>query len=262
MKDVGLLFDLDGTLLNNRGEVTEYTAAALQACAAAGYRMGVCTGRNYALIRESIIAPYFDASAVHITSNGARVSDGSSQTLQAIEIKHDAVQDLVNRFHTSNIFLHQENHTAVSDVAYDHYRAFKGENLPIIKLSKVAEYTATQVTIVGASRESLVAAELETELCWQIMQYPDGNWYADVTADTVTKATAFPVWTQETGVATENIIAFGNGKNDTELFEAAGKSVAVANADEGIKQRATDFTTSNDQDGVARYLYSLLRKET
>ena len=42
------------------------------------------------------------------------------------------------------------------------------------------------------------------------------------------------------------------------MFEVAGLSVAVANASEDIKNKVDYITLSNDEDGVALFLESLL----
>lgn len=52
----------------------------------------------------------------------------------------------------------------------------------------------------------------------------------------------------------ENLIVFGDGKNDIDMFQIADKSYAVANAHNDLKQYATEVILSNDEDGVARWL--------
>ena len=62
-------------------------------------------------------------------------------------------------------------------------------------------------------------------------------------------------------VSLENIIFFGDGLNDLEIFESEVFSVAMSNALEEIKSKANDITISNDEDGVAIYLEKLLNQE-
>lgn len=52
----------------------------------------------------------------------------------------------------------------------------------------------------------------------------------------------------------EKLIAFGDGKNDIDMFQIADESYAVANAHEELKKYATAVILSNDEDGVARWL--------
>jgi len=54
------------------------------------------------------------------------------------------------------------------------------------------------------------------------------------------------------------LTVFGDNYNDIGMFELANKAVAVANAQEGVKEKADIVLPhTNDEDGVARYLESL-----
>lgn len=53
----------------------------------------------------------------------------------------------------------------------------------------------------------------------------------------------------------EYIVAFGDGKNDMEMFEIADESYAVENAVDELKAIATGVIDSNEKDGVAKWLY-------
>ena len=50
------------------------------------------------------------------------------------------------------------------------------------------------------------------------------------------------------------VYAFGDGKNDIDMFEIADESYAVENANADLKKIATAVIPSNDEDGVARWL--------
>ncbi len=52
----------------------------------------------------------------------------------------------------------------------------------------------------------------------------------------------------------DRVVAFGDGRNDIDMFELADESYAVQNADEQLKKYATSFISSNDEDGVAHWL--------
>ena len=54
----------------------------------------------------------------------------------------------------------------------------------------------------------------------------------------------------------EKLIVFGDGKNDIDMFELADESYAVQNAHEDLKKYATAIISSNDEDGVAKWLDS------
>ena len=58
----------------------------------------------------------------------------------------------------------------------------------------------------------------------------------------------------------KNTIAIGNDYNDISMFNKSGYSVCVANASEEIKNMVDYVTSSNDDDGVAIFLESILKK--
>lgn len=51
-----------------------------------------------------------------------------------------------------------------------------------------------------------------------------------------------------------NLVVFGNGKNDIDMFELADESYAVQNAHEELKKYATAIISSNDEAAVAHWL--------
>lgn len=61
-----------------------------------------------------------------------------------------------------------------------------------------------------------------------------------------------------TGFDLSKLTVFGDNFNDVGMFELAGISVAMANAQEGVKQKASVVLPhTNDEDGVAKYLQGL-----
>jgi len=57
------------------------------------------------------------------------------------------------------------------------------------------------------------------------------------------------------GISLEKTTVFGDNMNDMGMFKVAKNSIAVANALDVLKDRASlVLPHSNDEDGVARYL--------
>lgn len=52
----------------------------------------------------------------------------------------------------------------------------------------------------------------------------------------------------------DRLVCFGDGLNDIPMFEVADECYAVGNADERLKELATDVILPNTEDGVARFL--------
>ena len=73
----------------------------------------------------------------------------------------------------------------------------------------------------------------------------------------VSKAEGIKAYLKYKDISIEQVITFGDAQNDIEMLAEAGLGVAMANADDSIKAIAKDTTLSNDEDGVAHYLFKL-----
>ena len=62
---------------------------------------------------------------------------------------------------------------------------------------------------------------------------------------------SLPLLIKEIGMTKEEMIAVGDGFNDLSMIQYAGLGVAMANAQEIVRQNADYITLSNEEDGVA-----------
>jgi hydroxymethylpyrimidine pyrophosphatase-like HAD family hydrolase len=86
-----------------------------------------------------------------------------------------------------------------------------------------------------------------------------GLGYVEITAPGVDKASGLAVVAAELGILPADVCVFGDMPNDVPMFQWAGwRRVAVANAHPEVLALADEVTASNDADGVAAWLESLL----
>ena len=62
------------------------------------------------------------------------------------------------------------------------------------------------------------------------------------------------------GIEREEIMAFGDGKNDLKMLETVGVGVAMANSVPEVLEAADLVTESNDRDGVAKIIEKYVLK--
>ena len=95
-----------------------------------------------------------------------------------------------------------------------------------------------------------------------IMQdsFKDNQWI-EMTMKGVSKYSAIKNLASYLGIQNEEIIAFGDGRNDIDMIKNCGYGVALENALPEVKAVAKDVTSySHDQDGVIRYLESIIKQ--
>jgi hydroxymethylpyrimidine pyrophosphatase-like HAD family hydrolase len=79
----------------------------------------------------------------------------------------------------------------------------------------------------------------------------------EIAAAGVSKASALTRVCAEHGIASADVVAFGDMPNDLPMLRWAGHAVAVANAHADLLAAADEVTASNDDAGVARVLERL-----
>ena len=64
--------------------------------------------------------------------------------------------------------------------------------------------------------------------------------------------------TEYLGLSRENVAAFGDADNDTDMIEYAGTGIAMENAAPHLKEIADHITLHHDKDGVAYAFRNIL----
>ena len=80
---------------------------------------------------------------------------------------------------------------------------------------------------------------------------PFRTYFLELVPKGIDKAQSLAVLLKEIGMTKEEMIAVGDGFNDLSMIQYAGLGVAMANAQEIVRQNADYITLSNEEDGVA-----------
>ena len=81
----------------------------------------------------------------------------------------------------------------------------------------------------------------------------------DVMKDGISKANALQRLSESLGIKREEIVAIGDQYNDIDLIEYAGLGIAVANAEDALKEKADIVTLSNNnEDAVSEAIESIV----
>ena len=78
--------------------------------------------------------------------------------------------------------------------------------------------------------------------------------WMDLSPVGVSKASGLQHVCDELGVDAQDALAIGDGRNDLEMFAWAGRSVAMGQAIDEVRQAADDVTATVDEDGAAQEL--------
>lgn len=88
------------------------------------------------------------------------------------------------------------------------------------------------------------------------------RYYLDVTHPLANKGHGLTALAKTVGLSPTEIAVVGDGNNDIPMFAHAGFSVAMGNASDEVKARASAVTASNDDDGFAQAIEHLILRRT
>lgn len=261
--------DLDGTLLNSDAQVSPRTRAALDAARAAGIPVVPVTARQPLGLRAIAAGTGFDEWAlcsngslgVHLTTRELLFADElAPETLRTVaEALTASVPDLVfaSVRDGGEGFVAQHGYAAVAHFN-DHKRdpqTMGGVPLEQVLDAPTLKLVIRHSEIAPRALYDLLSASGLTGFGATLSGAP----FLEVMAEGVSKATGLAQLCAHLGIDPSEVVAFGDALNDVEMLHWAGRSVAVANAEQAAKDAADEVTESNDDDGVALVIERIVR---
>ena len=269
-----IVFDLDGTLLNRRSEVSSHTRETLQRLGQRGIAYTVATGRTLHAARDLLQGHGF--SLPHIYKNGVMIwlpdSDhySHSNLLTQVEIRR-VFEAFLEQGVTPFIFtVEPGNHHAVyhpplqNKVERRLAKVFSDERG--LALSPVADIPAdADITNISALGErapieavaQLVRAEPHLVAYAGIAIEGEDLHWIDIHHSAASKGDAVARLKEELGIS--RVICFGDSDNDLSMFALADESYAPSNARDDVKAAATAVIGHHDEDGISEFLRERFR---
>jgi Cof subfamily protein (haloacid dehalogenase superfamily) len=260
-----IVCDLDGTLLNSEKNISPANIEAVRLARERGIFVTICTGRVPEMMEA--YSRLLEIDGLFIAANGAVVADAKSgatpfrrcadnvQLARLLEYCLERGLDYVAAAVDGCYYTRNSRRIK----RFEQYNEIAARD----KLRQIPVYPLGEDTAALAGREiyKVLVSGLDgpqlRETAAYIESLEDLGWTSsepgmlDVGASGVNKGTGVAGLARLMGFAKEEICVFGDYYNDIPMFEEAGFSIAMGNADEKVKSRATALTAANDEDGVA-----------
>ncbi len=256
-----IISDLDGTLLNSKHQISDYTKSVFQQLYDENYLIIIATGCHHLdafPIIETLGLPVY-----LVSSNGARIHSPTKELLFSFDIPSDAIKSILNMDIDSNITTvlfqeavwqtNKENKKLNSFQKEMHY-------LPeIVNFKTMEDCGAIKLFFSHDNHQTLV--ELRDRILAvnpidfsHAFSLPFCLEFMDKSVD---KSVAILKILEKENFTFEQTISFGDGFNDERMLEANGIGVIMENAVETLKVKLShlEIISSNDMDGVATYLH-------
>ncbi len=259
--------DIDGTLLNSAKQVTDTTAAMLQAARQeAGVRIVLATARPPRSVMSIYTRLGLDTPLINY--NGALVYDplakrvlmhkpiGCKTSRQIIDLARSVYPEVVvsaeildrwytDRFDPSLVTETGRRFRPNVIAPVDQWLTQAVTKLLLLGEPENLEKIAGAVTAKFRRQVTIIQTE------WHLLQ---------ITHVTVSKAQALRVVAGEVGVSSEQVMAIGDNANDVGMLKWAGIGVAMGNASPTVRAAADYVTDHHDADGAAKAIHEIVIK--
>lgn len=260
--------DIDGTLMNDRKEITKEVNDAIQAAKAKGVKVVICTGRPIVGVQSIMEELKLNEEEDYvITFNGALVQNTYSKDVESqITLTYENLKELyelslklhspLHFFDTENLYTPNKEisrytiHEAHINQIPLHYR-------PIDEVPK--DMLIPKVMFIDEpERLNTIIANIP-ESFWDKYTFVKSTpFFLEILDPRVSKGNAVRLLAEKLSIKQEEVICIGDGENDLSMIEYAGCGVAMANAESVVKEAAQFHTLSNNENGVAYAIEKLV----
>jgi len=254
--------DIDGTILHEDGFLSEKVREAVRRADARGHEVMLATGRS-----ADATTPVLDQLGVTprylVCSNGA------------VTLERDPDSEGTYRRTRVETFDPSEVLTTIASALTDaHYAVEDAEGLfrytasfpesavgpgsEVVPFEELLQVRATRVVVISPNHATEEFLGVVERMGLQRVSYAIG-WTAwlDIAPDGVNKATAMEWVRTRLDVPIERTVAIGDGRNDIDMLEWAGRGVAMGQAPSDVIAAANVTTRAVRDDGLAVVLDSL-----
>lgn len=274
--------DLDGTMLNKYGIITENTKNVIKKVQEKGVEVIIASGRPINSVKN--FSKEINSQKYFISGNGAITYDikndkilyenilNKNKVLQVIKIceensiyynvytENGIIAKNLNYntlyYYKENINKSEENKTHIN-IVENIYDYIENRNEKILKImicdgsktifnsimKKIREITDIEILDVSHMSRKIIKQGTE-EIA---LEY----FYTEISAKDVDKWNALEKLIELMNITKEEVVTIGDNANDIKMLKNAGLGVAMGESAPYVKECADKVTTSNDNDGVA-----------
>lgn len=254
-----IALDLDGTLLNSDGIVSDATKLHLKKLKEKGHIITISTGR---ILNRALVGTDGAGFANYIVSDaGAAVFKNDEinkewEEVYAQALSKDTVKNISSyydkdKFMTINICDRNKIH---------HYDQTVNITEFLENIDEIIHVSVTFINNEFVEEYLKIYTEKFPNLKVEVMQdsFGEVKWL-EIAQKGVEKYKGITEVAKLEEISNEDIIAFGDGLNDVEMLRKCGVGVAMKNALPEVKEQA-DYITSrtNNENGVVEFLKEYL----
>lgn len=227
--------DMDGTLLNPKGEISDANRQAIKEAQEKGVFVVLSTGRSLLTSREH--ADALKLSSYLVTVNGSEIWDENRELVERKLMNTESVEWMLGlaKQHKSGFWGISTEQNWYNEMPEDLYSV---------------EWLKFGFFIDDDQIRGIIFDELKKKGEFELSNSTLRN--IEVNPAGINKAKGLGIVCSRLGIDMKNVMAVGDSMNDLAMIKEAGLGVAMGNAQAAVKEAADWITATNEEDGVAK----------
>ena len=282
--------DLDGTMLNSYGEVTQNTKRVIKNTIEKGIDVVIASGRSIDSIKA--IAKEIGSTKYMIAGNGAVVYDiqndkiiyekyiPKEKALKIIKICEensifynvytnksiiaDNLRYNVLYYYKENLKKEESKRTRITIVEniYDYVKNMQDEKVMKIFICDITKSVFSSIIKKFDEIEEidvLDVSHMSRKIIKQgTLDVPIEYYYTEISMQNVNKWDAIEFLMSRLGIQKQEVIAIGDNMNDQKMIEEAALGIAMKGSNPKVIEAADYITDDNDNEGVSKAIEKFL----
>jgi len=264
MSDIKLLvLDIDGTLTNSKKEISEETKRAIKMIQERGHKVMLASGRpTTGMVRFEKELELEKYGGYLLSFNGGKIINCRTGVIVFQKMFPSVLIPQIYRFAKDNncgliTYLGDKIISANKPDKYIELEA-RINGMEVVEVHDFLDFVDFEVNkflMTAEPEEAEKYVEILNEKYGDMISvYRSEPFFIELMPKGVDKATSINRMLSTVGLTRENTICCGDGYNDLTMIEYAGVGVAMANAQEKVKEKADYITKSNDENGIVQVI--------
>ena len=260
--------DLDGTLLNSNGRISNYSVETINNLISKGIIFTYATARS--LVSAAPVTKGLTKNLPLIIYNGTFIVNSETGKIIHKNVFNKNQIELVKEIMESNqvrpmvyaLINDRERVTIINNDLNEGTKYYLKSHQNDYRINLTDDYNSLYqgeifyFTVIGEYKDlKPIYEKLKRydyyNITFQQEIYREEYWL-EIMPQSASKASA--ILKLKNILKCDEVISFGDAINDLPMFAISDQCYAVSNAVEKLKHCATDIILSNDEDGVARWL--------
>ena len=264
-----IAFDVDGTLVNSRKELTSAVKDAVRKARSFGKHVILSTGRTVDEVRP--LMKDLEGVDISICTSGSLIYDfGQNKVISRKSLPEEVIEDIYAVAGTKDVMVQcmSEGHSVIAEDYLDkleqyhmgQYRALYTEiGTWVPDIWEYILHSGHNVEKINVYHRTVEDREDSMSRLRENAEHV----YSEVTSIETTslgvdKGQGLREVCTYLGIPVEETIAAGDADNDLSLLMAAGFAVAMGNANDNVKRISDVTVADNDSDGAAEAILRYL----